>query len=108
MGYNFTILVPLWSSLIELARPAIFTRWRAQLYKNHAHRILINAHLLRLHAHAEIMAEGSAGMDDYQRALVDEFIGVTGTDEERATFFLQSAAWNLQVIFNFQQILFTP
>ena len=40
------------------------------------------------------MAEGE---DDYQRGLVDNFIAVTGADAERATFFLQSAAWNLQV-----------
>lgn len=41
------------------------------------------------------MAEGG---DDFQRALVDNFIAVTGADVERATFFLQSAAWNLQVM----------
>ena len=29
---------------------------------------------------------------------MDNFIAVTGADVERATFFLQSAAWNLQVM----------
>ena len=41
------------------------------------------------------MAEGG---DDHERALVDNFKVVTGADAERATFFLQSAAWNLQVM----------
>lgn len=40
------------------------------------------------------MAEGE---DDLQKALVDNFIAITGADVERASFFLQSAAWNLQV-----------
>ena len=44
--------------------------------------------------HATKMATGG---DDYQRALVENFVAVTGADAERATFFLQSAAWNLQV-----------
>ena len=42
------------------------------------------------------MAE-STGEDDYQMALIDQFIAVTGVSRERASFFLQSAAWNLQV-----------
>ena len=42
------------------------------------------------------MATG--GGDDYQKALVDNFMAVTGADAERASFFLQSAAWNLQVM----------
>lgn len=32
-----------------------------------------------------------------QESLVDSFIGITGVDRERAIFFLQSAAWNLDV-----------
>ena len=39
------------------------------------------------------MAEGT---DDYQKGLIENFIAVTGADVERASFFLQSAAWNLQ------------
>ena len=41
----------------------------------------------------------ATGGDDYQSALVDNFMAVTGADAERASFFLQSAAWNLQVPF---------
>ena len=32
-----------------------------------------------------------------QESLIDSFIAITGVDKERAAFFLQSAAWNLDV-----------
>lgn len=38
------------------------------------------------------MAENSS-----QEALIANFISITGADKERAVFFLQSAAWNLEV-----------
>ena len=38
------------------------------------------------------MAESSS-----QRELIEKFKAVTGVDDERATFFLQSAAWNMDV-----------
>ena len=41
----------------------------------------------------------ASGGDDYQKALVDNFMAVTGAGPERASFFLGSAAWNLQVLF---------
>jgi hypothetical protein len=41
----------------------------------------------------------ATGGDDFQSALIDNFMAVTGADAERASFFLQSAAWNLQVPF---------
>ena len=41
----------------------------------------------------------ASGGDDYQKALVDNFMAVTGAGPERASFFLGSAAWNLQVMF---------
>ena len=36
-------------------------------------------------------------MAENQEALISQFRGVTGVDEERAIFFLQSAAWNVDV-----------
>lgn len=38
------------------------------------------------------MAENSS-----QKELINSFKAVTGVDDERATFFLQSAAWNMDV-----------
>ena len=32
-----------------------------------------------------------------QEEIIDKFIVVTGAERERAVFFLQSAAWNLEV-----------
>ncbi len=35
--------------------------------------------------------------DVQQESLITNFISVTGVDRERAIFFLQSSAWNLEV-----------
>lgn len=40
------------------------------------------------------MADGGK---DQEEASIDNFRGITGVDRERAVFFLQSAAWNLDV-----------
>ena len=40
-------------------------------------------------------------MDNDQKKLLDQFRSITGIDEERGKFYLESAAWSLQVIWIF-------
>lgn len=35
--------------------------------------------------------------DNNQDVLIERFCGVTGAEKERAIFYLQAAAWNLEV-----------
>lgn len=42
------------------------------------------------------VVEGASKMASQEESL-REFVAVSGVDEERARFFLESAGWNLQV-----------
>lgn len=43
------------------------------------------------------MASIDAAVDPAQHEKIVHFVSVTGADDERARFFLQAAAWNLEV-----------
>jgi len=36
--------------------------------------------------------------DKAKQEMIDNFVGVTGVDKSRAQFYLESAAWNLEVL----------
>lgn len=56
-----------------------------------------NHHLLLVYSdRGGRVVEGASKMASQEESL-REFIAVSGVDEERARFFLESAGWNLQV-----------
>ena len=36
-------------------------------------------------------------MADQKESIIQQFVGVTGIDHDRARFYLESASWNLEV-----------